>query len=701
VLETQLGQFSSSARELGLRLLTSALDANAVMPSALLVQAVTNCLYDEKITVNKLALDLLKQRLTAPAPFASEIDSSIALSQDHVNCTSIFVGISGASEPAAASIDSVNLESCIERLDKETDFGLREEGNSSTIKGEGKEENELGLEEVREELYDPFYLLIEGEPTRLSTILTEPETESVASTRNWISMLKTMESFDEYSVRAVMAKLNSGHHWSVRRAAVEYLLHGLKVAPPPPKPTDLSSESISSAEATDLPMPPAASTSELQDAEAENAVLVGWENEADVARTALECLKSEDYGVRMTAASMLGALLPSGHGTREVILSGDTLANLLADGTTRQLCFKAFASDPQMLERCRQAHCKDASVSVRRFATESIRAVDLHAPMSIALDTLLECSRDKDISVRDSALHWWKTQDFSQCSETWRNTTAHRLLRHATHIRELSTSRAVAVRALVPVVGRGHSGATKNLISLLEDTEVDVRIAAADSLVEVANATEDVVGALIEIIDRPLRLWLRRDNALMEVKATAFWVLAHIEPQFTNIPDDTRLGGNKRVIDFLWGNALIERDHVEKQNLNAWLRQTLAAGDSMMIKVRRAIREGRWEDARHDANIAMGEYLIAKSKGSHPEIFDRILMMDHVFSDISNFRGRTVEKAIDAELQRIHNSWKPEINAVDREGWTRLHYLTRWEMQVIVAHEMMHLARSWFAASVY
>lgn len=110
------------------------------------------------------------------------------------------------------------------------------------------------------------------------------------------------------------------------------------------------------------------------------------------------------------------------------------------------------------------------------------------------------------------------------------------------------------------------------------------------------------------------------------------------------------------------------------------MRETLAAGDSLLVKVRRAVSEGRWEDARHDANEAMAEYLIAKAKGSHPEITVRIIDMDQVFFDIANFIGRTWEKRVDAQIRQIDRSWMPDIHAVDRQGWTRLHYLSRWNM---------------------
>ena len=96
------------------------------------------------------------------------------------------------------------------------------------------------------------------------------------------------------------------------------------------------------------------------------------------------------------------------------------------------------------------------------------------------------------------------------------------------------------------------------------------------------------------------------------------------------------------------------------------MRETLAAGYSLLVKVHRAISEGRWEDARHDANQAMAEYLLARSKGSHPEIFDRILMMDTIFSDIANFRGRTLQRAIDIEIQSLDRSWICPSGAIDR-----------------------------------
>lgn len=83
------------------------------------------------------------------------------------------------------------------------------------------------------------------------------------------------------------------------------------------------------------------------------------------------------------------------------------------------------------------------------------------------------------------------------------------------------------------------------------------------------------------------------------------------------------------------------------------MRETLAAGDSLLIKVKRAIADGRWEDARHDANAAMEEYMQAKSKGSHPEIFDRIVMMDAIFSDIANFHGRTFSNPIDTRIRHV------------------------------------------------
>ena len=111
-------------------------------------------------------------------------------------------------------------------------------------------------------------------------------------------------------------------------------------------------------------------------------------------------------------------------------------------------------------------------------------------------------------------------------------------------------------------------------------------------------------------------------------------------------------------------------------------RQVTCVVNDLIVAVRRAIAEGRWEDARNDANAAMAEYLLAKSKGSHPAIFERILVMDGIFSDITNFRGRTFERAIDTKIQAVDQSWVTPSDAIDNEGWTRLHYLSRWNMPV-------------------
>lgn len=86
------------------------------------------------------------------------------------------------------------------------------------------------------------------QPVPWSELLKPPELHEgptgVESTRHWIETLKAMNSFDDACVRAVTEKLGSNHHFSVRRAAVEYLLHGLRIPPNHHQPLEDEEESI-------------------------------------------------------------------------------------------------------------------------------------------------------------------------------------------------------------------------------------------------------------------------------------------------------------------------------------------------------------------------------------------------------------------------------------------------------------------------
>jgi len=111
----------------------------------------------------------------------------------------------------------------------------------------------------------------------------------------------------------------------------------------------------------------------------EMEVLVGWQNEREAARKALDFLQSDTPAVRNAAAAMLSALLSSGnlnngpHGARQVLLEGNTLQTLLTNEASRDICLKAFAADTQVLDVCWQVmNNRHSSVLARRVATESI-----------------------------------------------------------------------------------------------------------------------------------------------------------------------------------------------------------------------------------------------------------------------------------------------------------------------------------------
>ena len=632
---------TSTARGLVLQLFADAHGEQLIELSSEMTRAVTACLYDKDVMVQAQALELLR-RLDGPLllltpdadALGSRCDAAVSIQDDK-------------SQPDSSAADDA----------------------ASTCQ---KQER------------DRRYVMIEGQPTRLSDLMKEPmvERRNAEATTHWIRALDAMDSFDEDSMRAVTEKLAVGPHWSVRRAAVTYLLRGLKISPPPLLP--LTAEEASERIACNVSASPSrTSSSHSTVSSAKESVLVGQQNEQEITHKVLEYLGSDAAGVRNAAAHVLKAILPSDHGARDVILEGSRLQEMLADPRTRQLCFTAFADDSELIEKCqtgdggRNRSNLQLGASERRCAAKSTATDSL----SNSLDRLLISSKDADVSVRISALETWGMNDFSGYDEEVREAAIAKLMKHACNFRHAAaSSREIAVRSLRAIVVRGHQKVTKVLLELLEDDAAAVRMAAADTLLELAPATQDVVSHLIQLVDRPQRFWTRRDDAAMEIKAAAFWILSKIEPQFSTIPSSARRGGNHRVVDFLWGNASVEKKLIQDHEMQVWVKKAVAAGDSLLVKVRRAIREGRWEDARHDANQAMEEFLIAKSKGSQPEILYRILDMDQIFSDIANFRGQTWKKPIDARLMQIDKSWAPDIHAVDRQGWTRLHYLSRWNM---------------------
>ena len=659
-LVTQLRCSSSLTRSRALGLLTSGHHAKSINISAVLTEAVTSCLYDHDTIVRSQAHDLLKLLTTATPASSKHRDSNFF----YVGPAVAGGGLEGEGEGEVKA----DLEASQAALAASKEVG--EDGRGSAAATWTATVDTL---HPQQQQWDPMCVMIEGKPTRWSELMKEPpgERATVAAKKHWIGSLLTMKIFDQTSVAAVTEKLGASEHWSVRRSAVEYLHCALK-APPPPRAETTGAQSLQ-----------ASALAAVDNEEAERSMPVGWENEAETARTALAYLKSEDAGVRNSAAAMLATLLPSGKGAREAILEQDSLEILLSDTRARQLCFKAFSSDGSMLEKCQHA-LKDDSILVRRSATGSMWALGASDPRSKALDMLLVCSRDPDLSVGASAMDLWQKQNMAACDHAWRAAAVEKLSKHARHQREMGASRAVAVRALLALVHKGDAKVAAMMLDLLEDASVQVREAAADVLVEVADPTSDIVGHLIDVVERHVSDWNppRRDGAEREIQAAAFWVLSRLEPHFSKIPDHIRSCGNRRIIEFLWGNADIERELIRQKDLRVWVRETLAAGDSLIVKVRRAISEGRWEDARNDANAAMAEYLLAKSKGSHPAIFERILMMDGIFSDIANFRGRTFERAIDTKIQAVDQSWVPPSDAIDNEGWTRLHYFSRWDMPV-------------------
>ena len=692
-LVTLLRHSSSLARTRALAILTSGHEANLIKPSAVMMEAITPCLYDQETIVRSQAHDLLKL-LTAPTPHPvvaeREAEGEAEGEVDEKETAAPEAGRVGRAAPEAVvpeapSQQMAHFNSTPGKDPAESaglsnygvgpgEDGLGMDGEiASTERGSGVAAAEAGAtvegSGPHQPPLDSMCVRIQGKETRWSELVKEPlgECATVGAKKHWIGSLLAMKIFDEASVTAVAEKLRASEHWSVRRSAVEYLLCALKSPPPPAA----------------QPSEGAAEGNEEDNEEAARPVLVGWENEAETVRTGLAYLRSEDAGVRNSAAAMLKALIASGNGAREAVLEQKTLETLMADTRARQLCFRVFSSDRSLLEKCQKA-LEDQSVSVRRSATGGMCALDAHDPGSKALDMLLVCSRDPDPSVCASAMELWQKQVFAACDQAWRAAAVETLLRHARHEREVGPSRAIAVRAMLMLVHKGDARVAATMLDLLEDTAVQVREAAADALIQVADATSEVVGRLIDVVERHETDWNppRRDGAQREIQAAAFWVLSKLEPQFSQIPDRIRLCGNRRIIQFLWGNADNERELIRQQELKVWVRETLAAGDSLLVKVHRAISEGRWEDARHDANQAMAEYLLARSKGSHPEIFERILMMDTIFSDIANFRGRTLQRAIDIEIQSLDRSWICPSGAIDREGWTRLHYLSRWEMPV-------------------
>jgi HEAT repeat protein len=659
-LVTQLGCSSSLTRSRALGLLTSGHQAKSINTSAVLTEAVTSCLYDHDTIVRSQAHDLLKLLTTATLANSRHRDSHFV----DVGPPVAGGGLEGEGEgEVKADVEAIQAALAASKE-------LGDDGRSSAAAA--KLTATVDPLHPQQQQWDPMCVMIEGKPTRWSELMKEPpgERATVAAKKHWIGSLLTMKIFDQTSVAAVTEKLGASEHWSVRRSAVEYLLCALK-APPPPGAETSSAQSLQPALAA------------VDNEEAERSNPVGWENEAETARTALAYLQSEDAGVRNSAAAMLATLLPSGKGAREAILEQDSLEILLSDTRARHLCFKVFSSDGSMREKCQQA-LKDHSISVRRSATGSMWALHANDPPSKALDMLLVCSRDPDLSVGASAMDLWQKQDMTACDPVWRAAAVEKLSKHARHQREMGASRAIAVRGLLALVHKGDVKVAALMLVLLEDASVQVREAAADVLVEVADPTSDIVGHLIDVVERHVSDWNppRRDGAEREIQAAAFWVLSRLQPQFSQIPDHVRSCGNRRIIQFLWGNADNERELIRQEDLKVWVRETLAAGDSLIVKVRRAIAEGRWEDARNDANAAMAEYLLAKSKGSHPAIFERILMVDGIFSDIANFRGRTFERAIDTKIQAVDQSWVTPSDAIDNEGWTRLHYFSRWNMPV-------------------
>ena len=707
----------TQARQHALRVLSTAIEAKIIQTSTALVHGIEACLYDQDVIVRTQALDLLTllqcrsaQEAALSAMYeAIDVDNSGQISLAELRFSMCRQdGVSEAQVQERFDLINVNQDGLVSREGfvhaHAAALAAAEAGSVSKkafVQRHAAAAAALAAVETKTASSTRQCLIINGENLQTSGLLKQPAeaSRSVESIRNWIGTLKRLARFEADSVRAVTEKLSSREHWSVRRAAVEYLLQALKAPPPPrpPPPPPMSADPIDIA-GEEVSREGAAMLSKDDVEERGETVLIGWENEPEVARRALEYMQSHDAGVCNAAVHMLAAVLQSGNGAREVILEGDTLEKLLSDQRTQQLCFKAFASDKHMLSRCKEVLHGDSSVLLRRSAVSNMCAVDVNDPMSFALDTLLICSQDGDKSVRDGALDQWVAQDFSACDTSWLAAVVERLLKYATGwvynrdrqkyvyehkvmAKNMSASRAIAVKALPPTVARGDRKVVEKVASLLEDSQTDVRSAAAEVLVQIAYAEHHLVERLVNLVDRDEREWFRRDDAQMEIKAAAFWVLSNIQPQFTHIPKQARQGGNASVVRFLLGNDA-ERELIRQRELDAWVRALLAVGDRLMIKVRRAIADGRWEDARHDANAAMQEYLMAKSKGSHPEIWHRILGMDLVFFDIANFRGKSVVKPIDAKI-RDGDTWMPDIASVDRQGWTRLHYLSRWGMTEI------------------
>ena len=714
------GSHSSSARTLGLRILQRTLDSDIIRPTAKMVQAVVQASYDDDMTVRTRALELLQHRLTVAYPVDQDAYEDCMLEQaKNSNKSSVFSSPAKEGSPmdgVATDVDGNSLFLLVDgeptrRSDLIRGPTIANEANVrnwiSTLKAMKTFDQNSMLRVMEKVSGDQHWSVRQAALEYLTDALQVAPPAPIASGLKWQIIITTKVpegreltngKLSAALKRTLVFEKNEWASFGIVGLGMDHFIKSgnsyYKPAAPLSEEQQLDSKSSS-------PSRPASEASLLEESKLNLGAYdqpFGSENEQEAARAAIECLKSDDVGVRNAAVALLAALLPSGHGARDELLKGHTIQHLLEDPRTRQLCFKAFANDQHMLDECRQTLMKASgsdTASVRRFATASMQAFEMNStPSDSAIQILFAASRDADVSVRDAALDSWNRQDFSSCDQKWRDDAIKLLLRYASHPREVGLSRAVVVRAIPAIAAKpvlDFHPTIEGLLALLEDLNVDVRNAAAEVVLHLASATEEVVGNLIGLVNRPENLWTRRDGAMMEIKAMAFWVLSRIEPQFSKIPDPTRMGGNNKVVNFLWGNAAAEQTLIEKHKLAVWIKETLATGDSILTKVFKSIQEGRWEDARSDANLAMNEYLIAKniSKSVHPEILDRILNMDRIFSDIANFRGARVVKRkheIDVKLRAIHDAWEStvDLSAVDREGWNRLHYLSRWDMPDVI-----------------
>ena len=714
------GSYSSSARTLGLRILQRALDADIIRPTAKMVQAVVQASYDDDMTVRTRALELLQHRLTVACPVDQEADKECTLEQaENSNKSSLFSSAGKEESPVDRVATDVDCNPQFLLVDGEPtrrsdlirEPTIANEANVrnwiSTLKAMETFDQNSVLRVMEKVSGDQHWSVRQAALEYLTDVLQVAPPAPIASGLKWQIIITTTVPEGRELIngklsaalkRTVVFEKNEWASFGIVGLGMDHFIKSgnsyYKPAAPLSEEQPLDSKPSS-------PSRPASEASLLEESKLNLGAYdqpFGSENEQEAARAAIECLKSDDVGVRNTAVALLAALLPSGHGARDELLKGDTVQDLLENPRTRPLCFKAFANDQQMLDECRQTFINASgsdTASVRRFATASMQAFGMNCTRSDSpIQILFAASRDADVSVRDAALDSWNRQDFRSCDQKWRDDAIKLLLRYASHPREVGESRAVVVRAIPAIAVKpvlDFHPTIEGVLALLEDFNVDVRNAAAEVVLQLASATEEVVGYLIGLVNRPENLWTRRDGAMMEIKAMAFWVLSRIEPQFSKISDPTRMGGNNKVVDFLWGNAAAEQTLIEKHKLAVWIKETLATGDSILTKVFKSIQEGRWEDARSDANLAMNEYLIAKntSKSAHPEILDRILNMDRIFSDIANFRGARVAKRkheIDVKLRAIHDAWEStvDLSAVDREGWNRLHYLSRWDMPDVI-----------------